>query len=338
MPHIAFPSVPVTPSKGLMVSSNKNNTIPPHCSPDSIAESTRELTTYIGAHTFHGRHRCRGAMGNEKLDPVNNVNSLLSSDAPAEEARPRLLVAANGQPPSTERRVDTRVATRLKTACLQSHNEQFSLISRLVCMIAVTAITSILSTTEIATAALDCAPLKPTSPVDTAVSNHIRTTTGTQFNPRSGDVEQAYEKAQRDTLFKYPRADIIVIRQMSGYFLCTILDSSNLSDEAKLHSYERLIDRWSQDDSATKVISAGPLDILQAARSDDAIKAKALIAGGTDVNGTDSNNNTPLMLAAQMGNESVLALLLSNANVEVNRKNSVGQTALALATQNQRLN
>ena len=77
--------------------------------------------------------------------------------------------------------------------------------------------------------------------------------------------------------------------------------------------------------------------ILHAARLDQPEMLKALIQKNVDVNATDENGMTPLMVASREGYESIVAILLDN-RVQVNQQDKSGMTALMWAAKNEHAN
>jgi len=77
-------------------------------------------------------------------------------------------------------------------------------------------------------------------------------------------------------------------------------------------------------------MDAGKGDLMDAARTGNAEKVKALIAAGADVNAKGEAGETALMGAASEGNaEAVKALLAAGA--DINAKNNNGETALMIS-------
>ena len=71
-------------------------------------------------------------------------------------------------------------------------------------------------------------------------------------------------------------------------------------------------------------------DIFTAIRSIDYTSINILLSGGLDVDTTDRQGNTPLMVAAEVGNPRILTILLAH-HPAINKQNQNGVTALMIA-------
>jgi ankyrin repeat protein len=71
-------------------------------------------------------------------------------------------------------------------------------------------------------------------------------------------------------------------------------------------------------------------DIFTAIRSIDYISINILLSDGVDVDTVDQQGNTPLMVAANVGNPRIMDIVLSH-NPQINKKNNDGTTALMIA-------
>lgn len=187
---------------------------------------------------------------------------------------------------------------------------------------------------------LDCVPLRPDKPIDSTIEQEIHTHATNAFKTSASDFQNTYKNVQQDALSKYPNADKVLIWQINTYFLCTLLDSSQLNDEDKTAEFMLLIRQWSEPNAPTE---GGPTEnlsvaLLESAKTDDVVRARTVLLEGADVNTVDGSGDTPLTLASQFGNASVAALLSSNPHVEIDRKNNLHQTALMLAVLGQHLN
>ena len=69
---------------------------------------------------------------------------------------------------------------------------------------------------------------------------------------------------------------------------------------------------------------------LSAARSGDAVEVRALLAAGTDVNGTDHDGRTALMMAAGRNDQALVELLL-DAGADAGQRDIEGVSALTIA-------
>lgn len=74
-------------------------------------------------------------------------------------------------------------------------------------------------------------------------------------------------------------------------------------------------------------------DVITAVNNIDVISLNVLLAEGAAIDTTDSAGNTPLMLAAKIGNPRMVKIILAH-NPEVNRRNNDGNTALMIASAN----
>lgn len=70
--------------------------------------------------------------------------------------------------------------------------------------------------------------------------------------------------------------------------------------------------------------------VFESIRTSDFNTLNALLIGGEDVNQQDRSKNTPLMVAAKIGDRLVVGALLSN-EADPNIRNGAGATALMLA-------
>ena len=70
--------------------------------------------------------------------------------------------------------------------------------------------------------------------------------------------------------------------------------------------------------------------IVEAARSGDAKRVRALLDGGADVNAFGNGRTTALIAAAEAGREDVARLLMER-NADANLRNAKGQTAAEVA-------
>lgn len=82
--------------------------------------------------------------------------------------------------------------------------------------------------------------------------------------------------------------------------------------------------------SAQLVYSGAYDDMLRAVNTRDAAQVSALIQRGMDVNTTDPDGNTLLMLAARNGDNQILEILLTN-KPNILKINKYGDSALMLA-------
>ncbi|NGP87180.1 ankyrin repeat domain-containing protein [Fodinibius halophilus] len=71
-------------------------------------------------------------------------------------------------------------------------------------------------------------------------------------------------------------------------------------------------------------------NIFTAIRSIDYTSINILLADGTDIDTVDQQGNTPLMVAAKIGNPRILNIIFSH-NPEINNYNNEGLTALMIA-------
>lgn len=71
-------------------------------------------------------------------------------------------------------------------------------------------------------------------------------------------------------------------------------------------------------------------ELFESIRSSNYVALNAMLKNGTDVNQTDKIKNTPLMLAAKIGDRLVVDALLTG-DADPNIRNNAGATALMLA-------
>ncbi|PWN07693.1 ankyrin repeat domain-containing protein [Rhodohalobacter mucosus] len=72
-------------------------------------------------------------------------------------------------------------------------------------------------------------------------------------------------------------------------------------------------------------------NIIQAVQDIDIISLNVLLAEGADVDAVDEEGNTPLMLAAKIGNPRMVKIILAH-HPEINKVNNSGYTALMIAS------
>ena len=74
--------------------------------------------------------------------------------------------------------------------------------------------------------------------------------------------------------------------------------------------------------------------LLAAVNNIDGSKVQQLLDEGADINAKDTDDNTPLHIAARFGCIPIIHTLLQNKKIQVNLKNKTGQAPLYLAAQN----
>lgn len=74
-------------------------------------------------------------------------------------------------------------------------------------------------------------------------------------------------------------------------------------------------------------------NLIEAVNEIDIISLNVLLAEGATVDTLDEEGNTPLMLAAKIGNPRMIDIILAH-NPEIDRRNSDGNTALMIASAN----
>ena len=84
-----------------------------------------------------------------------------------------------------------------------------------------------------------------------------------------------------------------------------------------------------ESDSNSKVIKD---DIFTAIRSIDYTSINVLLSDSTNVDTVDQEGNTPLMVAAHIGNPRIMNIILSH-NPDINKQNNNGMTALMIAAE-----
>lgn len=77
-------------------------------------------------------------------------------------------------------------------------------------------------------------------------------------------------------------------------------------------------------------------NIFTAIRSIDYTSINILLSDGTSVDTLDRQGNTPLMIAAKIGNPRILDIILSH-NPDINKTNNKGVTALMVAAESGQL-
>ena len=73
-------------------------------------------------------------------------------------------------------------------------------------------------------------------------------------------------------------------------------------------------------------------NIIEAVNKIDIISLNVLLAEGAAVDTVDDAGNSPLILAAKIGNPRMIEILLAH-NPEINRRNNNGDTALMIASE-----
>lgn len=73
-------------------------------------------------------------------------------------------------------------------------------------------------------------------------------------------------------------------------------------------------------------------NIFEAIQEIDIISLNVHLAEGADINAVDNEGNTPLMLAAKVGNPRMVKIILAH-QPDVNAKNNDGYTALMIASE-----
>jgi ankyrin repeat protein len=74
-------------------------------------------------------------------------------------------------------------------------------------------------------------------------------------------------------------------------------------------------------------------NIIEAVNDIDIISLNVLLAEGAAVDTVDNAGNSPLILAAKIGNPRMIDIILAH-NPDVNRRNNDGETALMIASAN----
>jgi len=85
------------------------------------------------------------------------------------------------------------------------------------------------------------------------------------------------------------------------------------------------------DSTDTDIVVAD--NIIEAVNNIDIISLNVLLAEGATVDSVDEAGNTPLMLAAKIGNPRMVKIILAH-NPKVNARNEAGLTALMIASEN----
>lgn len=74
-------------------------------------------------------------------------------------------------------------------------------------------------------------------------------------------------------------------------------------------------------------------NLIDAVSNIDLISLNVLLSEGASIDTVDQDGNTPLMIAAKIGNPRIVKILLAH-NPDLNKKNNVGNTALMIASEN----
>lgn len=86
-----------------------------------------------------------------------------------------------------------------------------------------------------------------------------------------------------------------------------------------------------EDKSITEATLAA--DLFESIRNIDIVSLNIHLAEGANVDSVDNEGNTPLMLAAKVGNPRMARILLAH-QPNINAKNLKGETALMIAAEN----
>lgn len=86
-----------------------------------------------------------------------------------------------------------------------------------------------------------------------------------------------------------------------------------------------------QGQSGTNIEIAS--NLTDAVTNIDIISLNILLSEGANIDVADANGNTPLMIAARIGNPRMVTILLAH-NPDLTRKNNIGNTALMIASEN----
>lgn len=84
-----------------------------------------------------------------------------------------------------------------------------------------------------------------------------------------------------------------------------------------------------ENDSTSNIIKD---NVFTAIRSVDYTSINVLLNDGTDIDTVDQQGNTPLMIAAKVGNPRILDIILSH-EPNINKQNKKGETALMIASE-----
>lgn len=87
-----------------------------------------------------------------------------------------------------------------------------------------------------------------------------------------------------------------------------------------------------QINSQTNIHAEFTDNLIDAVANIDMISLNVLLAEGANIDTSDQNGNTPLMIAAKIGNPRMVKILLAH-NPDINKKNSEGNTALMIASE-----
>lgn len=85
-------------------------------------------------------------------------------------------------------------------------------------------------------------------------------------------------------------------------------------------------------DSTSTGVERITANIFEAIHNIDIVSLNIHLAEGADVDSVDENGNTPLMLAAKIGNPRMIKIILAH-NPDINKQNHQGYTALMIAAE-----
>jgi ankyrin repeat protein len=73
-------------------------------------------------------------------------------------------------------------------------------------------------------------------------------------------------------------------------------------------------------------------NIIDAVNNIDIVSLNILLAGGADIETTDENGNTPLMLASKIGNLRMVRIIMAHSP-DIDTRNKMSETALMIAAE-----
>ena len=103
--------------------------------------------------------------------------------------------------------------------------------------------------------------------------------------------------------------------------------------DARIEGIRKAIRFFNIDTDCGDALSNMDRPLIQAVRNNDEEMLAALLAEGTDVDQTDDDNNTALMVAAETGKNKMVTMLLDH-NADTTMENDREETALSIARNN----
>lgn len=171
-------------------------------------------------------------------------------------------------------------------------------------------------------AAIDCTPLKPSSPVDTTIEDNLRGHAQVILRSLgSGDIENGFRETQSDTLSKYPHADELLLWRSYIYIACSLMQTSTQwSDDQKYDRLIRLMRESSHSPPGSSPSDTDPRESLNAQSHGFVVQARCTRSGAAVV-----------CTATIVNTESSREVLVSARNVSLYDSHSMAHSAAEIS-------